>query len=238
MHGDYHLGQVMQTDTGWYVLDFEGEPARPLVGADRMAMSPLKDVSSMLRSFDYAARYVLTERSPAELAKLEPLAEAWETHNRQAFLEGYRDVAGDRGAAGRARSRRRRCCSPTSWTRRSTSSTTSGPTGPEWVPLPLGAIDRLVDGARMSGRPAHDDLELIARGHHGDPHRVLGRHGGVVRAYRPDAVAMRLVTDVAGQEQLSRDDPGPSGRHLRRLDRRERWSATSWKRPIRRATAS
>ena len=50
---------------------------------------------------------------------------------------------------------------------------------------------------------AHDDLELIARGHHGDPHRVLGRHDGVVRAYRPDTVAMRLVTDVAGQEQLS-----------------------------------
>ena len=38
------------------------------------------------------------------------------------------------------------------------------------------------------------ELELIASGQHGDPHRVLGRHGGVVRAYRPDAVAMRLLT--------------------------------------------
>ncbi len=144
VHGDYHLGQVMQTDTGWYVLDFEGEPARPL-SERRMVMSPLKDVSSMLRSFDYAARYVLTERSPAELANLEPLAEAWETHNRQAFLEGYRDVPG-------------------------VESLLAGPEStpavllayeldkalyeldyerahrPEWVPLPLGAVHRLVDG--------------------------------------------------------------------------------------------
>ena len=42
-----------------------------------------------------------------------------------------------------------------------------------------------------------DELELIAKGHHGDPHRVLGRHGEVVRAYRPDAVAMRVVTGSA-----------------------------------------
>jgi 1,4-alpha-glucan branching enzyme len=48
-----------------------------------------------------------------------------------------------------------------------------------------------------------DELELIAQGHHGDPHRVLGRHGGVVRAYRPDAVAMRLVTGPATKPKLT-----------------------------------
>jgi 1,4-alpha-glucan branching enzyme len=48
-----------------------------------------------------------------------------------------------------------------------------------------------------------NELDLIARGHHGDPHRVLGRHDGVVRAYRPDTVAMRLITDVPGGEQVS-----------------------------------
>jgi 1,4-alpha-glucan branching enzyme len=48
-----------------------------------------------------------------------------------------------------------------------------------------------------------DELELIAQGHHGDPHRVLGRHDGTVRAYRPGAVAMRLVTSASGREQLS-----------------------------------
>jgi maltokinase len=146
VHGDYHLGQVMETDTGWYVLDFEGEPARPL--GERTAMtSPLKDVGSMLRSFDYAARYALTERTADELADLEPRAEAWEAHNRQAFLEGYREVAG-------------------------IDSLLAGPTStpvvllayeldkalyeldyershrPDWVPLPLGAIHRLVDGGQ------------------------------------------------------------------------------------------
>ena len=81
----------------------------------------------MLRSFDYAARYALTERPPAELAGLEPLAEAWEAHNRQAFLEGYRDVPRDRRPAAGPESAPA-VLSPTSSTRRSTSSTTSEPT--------------------------------------------------------------------------------------------------------------
>ncbi len=48
-----------------------------------------------------------------------------------------------------------------------------------------------------------NELELIAKGHHGDPHRVLGRHGDVVRAYRPDAVAMRVVTGSASKPKLT-----------------------------------
>jgi maltokinase len=88
VHGDYHLGQVMRTDTGWYVLDFEGEPARPK--EERLApTSPLKDVTAMLRSFQYAAHYVLLEREEHELERVMPLAEAWELHNRDAFLDGY-----------------------------------------------------------------------------------------------------------------------------------------------------
>lgn len=88
VHGDYHLGQVMRTDLGWYVLDFEGEPAKPV--AERVApASPLKDVTGMLRSFHYASRYALVERAEAEWPHMVPLARAWEVHNRQAFLEGY-----------------------------------------------------------------------------------------------------------------------------------------------------
>ena len=93
VHGDYHLGQVMRTDTGWYVLDFEGEPARPK--HERLTpTSPMKDVTGMLRSFQYAAHFVLLEREESEQTRLEPLAQAWESHNREAFQDGYLSTPG------------------------------------------------------------------------------------------------------------------------------------------------
>ena len=90
VHGDYHLGQVLRTDTGWFVLDFEGEPARP-IEERRRPSSPLRDVSGMLRSFHYASAVARTERDGAEL---EDLAGKWEMRNRQAFLRGYLKAAG------------------------------------------------------------------------------------------------------------------------------------------------
>lgn len=90
IHGDYHLGQTMRADSGWYVLDFEGEPVRHL--AERTAISsPLRDVAGMLRSFHYAAAVVLTERDEGEVDdELRALIEAWEERARASFLEGYR----------------------------------------------------------------------------------------------------------------------------------------------------
>ncbi|MEO6120899.1 MAG: phosphotransferase [Acidimicrobiales bacterium] len=93
LHGDYHLGQVMRTDAGWFVLDFEGEPARPL-DQRRLASSPLKDVAGMLRSFDYAARFALRERDEAEREGHGLRADAWEARNRVAFLRGYEGTDG------------------------------------------------------------------------------------------------------------------------------------------------
>ncbi len=88
IHGDYHLSQVLRTDAGWYVLDFEGEPARPLEERRRPS-SVLRDVAGMLRSFHYASRIALLERGPDADADLDGLARAWEARNREAFLEGY-----------------------------------------------------------------------------------------------------------------------------------------------------
>ncbi len=86
IHGDLHLGQMLRADSGWYVIDFEGEPARPL--AERMASSsPLRDVAGMLRSFHYAAAVVHHERGDDEDASA--LVADWEERARTRFLEGY-----------------------------------------------------------------------------------------------------------------------------------------------------
>jgi trehalose synthase-fused probable maltokinase len=80
-HGDYHLGQTLLTDRGWVILDFEGEPARPLPER-RLKRSPLRDVAGMLRSFSYAAAGVRILRG------VEP-PEDWEQRARERFLDGY-----------------------------------------------------------------------------------------------------------------------------------------------------
>ena len=84
VHGDYHLAQVLRTDTGWFVLDFEGEPARPLEERIRPS-SPLKDVAGMLRSLSYAPAVGLSYQED----DMSALAKAWENRNREHFLTGY-----------------------------------------------------------------------------------------------------------------------------------------------------
>jgi len=91
VHGDYHLGQVMRTQTSWVVLDFEGEPASPLAQR-RARSSPLRDVAGMLRSFDYAARHQLIARPDA--ATLVPKAGDWVRRNGDAFCAGYAAAGG------------------------------------------------------------------------------------------------------------------------------------------------
>jgi maltose alpha-D-glucosyltransferase/alpha-amylase len=90
-HGDYHLGQVVLVHDDFFILDFEGEPARTLQQRRNKA-SPLRDVAGMLRSFDYAARTALGKLMPEEAERREVLARHvadWNERSRQAFLGGY-----------------------------------------------------------------------------------------------------------------------------------------------------
>jgi maltokinase len=95
IHGDMHLGQVMRTDTGWFVLDFGGEPSRP-VEERRMPTSPMKDVAGMLRSLHYATWTAAAEQEDQEQVAQE-LAHEWEQRNRGAFVDGYLRAAREAG---------------------------------------------------------------------------------------------------------------------------------------------
>jgi maltose alpha-D-glucosyltransferase/alpha-amylase len=98
-HGDYHLGQVLVVANDFQIIDFEGEPARPLAER-RRKQCPLRDVAGMLRSFDYAIRsavITLGAERAEQLETLEPWVRLWEEQTREAFLEGYAE--GARGAA-------------------------------------------------------------------------------------------------------------------------------------------
>jgi predicted trehalose synthase len=92
IHGDYHLGQVLDVpDRGWVLLDFEGEPLRPISERSDPDLA-LRDVAGMLRSFDYAAHQAETSDLPP--AEAIAWGQAWSARCRDDFCLGYADVHG------------------------------------------------------------------------------------------------------------------------------------------------
>ena len=97
-HGDYHLGQVLVNNNDFIIIDFEGEPARPL--AERRAKhSALRDVAGMLRSFDYARWSALLRDTYTDVDRdrLAPLAQGWARETRETFLRAYDETARNAG---------------------------------------------------------------------------------------------------------------------------------------------
>ena len=90
IHGDYHLGQALYTGKDFVILDFEGEPARPL-SERKLKRSALRDVAGMMRSFQYAAYSALWQPAmrPEDIPFLERWADIWYREMSSVFLQSY-----------------------------------------------------------------------------------------------------------------------------------------------------
>ena len=126
VHGDYHLGQILaRADGGYSVIDFEGEPARPLAER-RSPGSPLRDVAGLVRSLDYAAR---TAQRDAGLD-----ADAWLNEARAAFVDGYGGIAPEERGLLEAFELEKACYEVRY----------EANNRPDWLWLPMAAVERLV----------------------------------------------------------------------------------------------
>jgi trehalose synthase-fused probable maltokinase len=140
IHGDYHLGQTLKTSDGFVVIDFEGEPARP-IAERRQRHAAMKDVAGMLRSFDYAVA-IARARGYPEVKGRDALAVM-----RDAFLGGYVR----RAVAGGARFVPRRREAFDAWVAFFELEKVLYEVDyelnqrPDWVHIPLGGLARLLD---------------------------------------------------------------------------------------------
>ncbi|MGW6468538.1 maltokinase N-terminal cap-like domain-containing protein [Streptomyces rubiginosohelvolus] len=129
VHGDLHLGQTLRSADGfWSLIDFEGEPARPLPER-RMPAPPVRDVAGMLRSFDYAAR------------SHRPWNPEWAARCRAAYCEGYAQASGSdpRGEPELLRAHETdKAVYEVVYEARHR---------PDWLPVPMAAIQRLAQSA-------------------------------------------------------------------------------------------
>ncbi len=147
IHGDYHLGQVLFTGKDFFIIDFEGEPMRPL-SERRLKRSPFRDIAGMLRSFDYAARTVSATRGlrrPEEEESLERWLRGWLKETSAAFLEGYFRVT--EGACFIPQGATQRACLIEVFTLEKAFYELSYELNnrPDWVGRPLGGIMELLE---------------------------------------------------------------------------------------------
>ncbi len=138
VHGDYHLGQTVFGADGWVILDFEGEPARALLER-RRKRSPLRDVAGMLRSFAYAA-------AAAEFLRGARVPAGWEQEARARFLDGYMATA-DPAILPIGASSVEKLLGILELERAMYELAYDLNNRPDWVPIPVACIARLLAGA-------------------------------------------------------------------------------------------
>jgi maltokinase len=143
VHGDFHLGQTLRTSKGWKIVDFEGEPAKPL--AERTGPdSPWRDVAGMLRSFDYAAHAVEADVQTDDEARAQISYRAleWARRNQDAFLTGYTQVSG-RTQGGTILPEQQVLLRAYQADKAVYETVYEARNRPSWIGIPLGAIARL-----------------------------------------------------------------------------------------------
>lgn len=228
IHGDLHLGQILQVPGSggpdrWAILDFEGEPLRP-ISERNFPDAPLRDVVGMLRSFDYAAGAAERERADARVP------ESWVDDCAEAFLAGYSEVTP-------GRIDRKSPLFVALWLDKALYEVVYELRNrPGWLAIPVNASRRLLsskgpgepagaaaEGKKMTGS-AHTDshhaplpvdaqtLSQVAAGEHHAPHSVLGAHlddyGHVtIRTVKHLAEAVNVVT-AAGAVPMTHEADG------------------------------
>jgi maltokinase len=136
IHGDYHLGQTLYRPSGWVIIDFEGEPARPLPERRRKS-SPLRDVASMLRSFAYVT-------SAVEILRGRPAPAQFEQRAREAFLHEYLATV-DRALLAPSEAAIANLLSIYELEKAIYELRYELDNRPEWVPIPVAGIRRLLE---------------------------------------------------------------------------------------------
>ena len=147
VHGDFHLGQTLRTVKNWKIVDFEGEPAKPL--SERVRPDVVwRDVAGMLRSFDYAAHAVEADVQADEEARQQIAFRAleWADRNIAAFLRGYIDNSGRTSGEGLSPEQdlvlRAYVADKAVY-----EAVYEARNRPTWLPIPLGALARITGGS-------------------------------------------------------------------------------------------
>ena len=215
VHGDYHLGQVLRAGDDFILLDFEGEPAKPL--AERVKkVSPLKDVVGMIRSFDYAAFAALFAFAGEEARTfdaLAPWAKLWRTWASAAFLKSYLATAKGAPFLPKEPAHVAALLDALTLDKALYELLYELNNRPDWVRIPLQGIAALAGPARVEPKDfpsafGETDVYLFVEGTHYRCYEKLGAHPSLVEGvsgcrfavWAPNAFSVSVIGDFNGWE--------------------------------------